>query len=108
MIVNFNKTSMQLGPGTLVKVPSAIIKRRKNHIHNLPYGVSVILGNNGYIWISPLPNGRMPGTNLEEEETDGKGPVLEEVRTTKYNKMHFGKIKPPTIGRSSTATFIQF
>ncbi|CAH2068398.1 unnamed protein product, partial [Iphiclides podalirius] len=39
--------------GTLVKVFPSLIKRRKNHFHNLPCGISVIIGNNGYIWISP-------------------------------------------------------
>lgn len=71
--------NLQLGPGTLVKVSSSLIKRRKNHIHNLPCGVSVILGNNGYIWISSLPNGRMPGTNLEEDKSDEQKPTIEEV-----------------------------
>jgi exosome complex RNA-binding protein Rrp4 len=63
----------------MMKVSSLLIKRRKNHIHNLPGGVCVILGNNGFIWISPLQNGRMPGTNLEEEDPEGAIPSLEEV-----------------------------
>jgi len=83
----------KLGPGTLVKVPSSVIKRRKNHIHNLPCGVSVILGNNGYIWISPLPNGRMPGTNLEEEEGEGKNPALEEIRIGKADRLAVARLK---------------
>lgn len=33
-------------------MPPALIKRCKNHFHNLLCGASVILGNNGYIWIS--------------------------------------------------------
>lgn len=37
----------------MVKVQSNLIKRSKNHFHNLSTGVSVILGNNGYIWIEP-------------------------------------------------------
>jgi len=32
------------------------VKRRKTHFHNLPCGASVILGNNGYIWICPTLN----------------------------------------------------
>lgn len=44
---------LQLNQGTLVKVFPSLIKRRKNHFHSLPCGVSVIVGNNGYIWISP-------------------------------------------------------
>ena len=34
----------------------SLIKRRKTHFHNLPCGASIILGNNGYIWISPMSN----------------------------------------------------
>ncbi|RDD43472.1 Exosome complex component RRP4 [Trichoplax sp. H2] len=40
--------------GTLVTVAPALIKRCKTHFHNLECGASIILGNNGYIWISPL------------------------------------------------------
>ncbi|CAG9575615.1 unnamed protein product [Danaus chrysippus] len=43
----------KLSQGVLVKVFPSLIKRRKNHFHNLPCGVSIIIGNNGYIWISP-------------------------------------------------------
>ncbi|XP_026764593.1 exosome complex component RRP4 [Galleria mellonella] len=43
----------KLTQGTLVKVYPSLIKRRKNHFHNLPCGVAIIIGNNGYIWISP-------------------------------------------------------
>ena len=35
-------------------VSPTLVKRCKNHFHNLLCGASVILGNNGYIWISPL------------------------------------------------------
>ena len=51
----FNRlTIVQLTQGTLVTVPASLVKRSKNHFHNLLCGASVILGNNGYIWISPL------------------------------------------------------
>jgi len=36
-----------------VCVSPTLVKRSKNHFHNLLCGASVILGNNGYIWISP-------------------------------------------------------
>lgn len=36
-----------------MKVFPSLIKRRKNHFHNI-LGISIIIGNNGYIWISPL------------------------------------------------------
>lgn len=51
----------KLSQGVLVSVAPALIKRRKNHFHNLPCGVSVIIGNNGYIWISPIINVEVEG-----------------------------------------------
>ena len=46
--------SLQLTQGTLVTVPPSLVKRCKNHFHNMLCGASIILGNNGYIWISPI------------------------------------------------------
>ncbi|CAG0925564.1 unnamed protein product, partial [Notodromas monacha] len=51
-----------LGLGLMVKVSPGLVTRRKTHFHRLPCGVTVILSNNGYIWISP-----MTGKNAEEE-----------------------------------------
>lgn len=56
----------------LVKVSPTLIKRSKTRFHNLPNGASLILGNNGYIWISP-------GINLEETSVGGFVQNLEEV-----------------------------
>ena len=53
----------KLSQGTMLKVSPSLIKRRKTHFHRLPCGASVILGNNGYIWISP--------GSIAEEETGG-------------------------------------
>lgn len=46
----------KLAQGILVKVFPSLIQRRKTHFHNLPCGASIILGNNGFIWISPMMN----------------------------------------------------
>lgn len=43
----------KLSQGTLVQVSPSLVKRRKSHFHPLPCGCTIILGNNGYIWISP-------------------------------------------------------
>ena len=43
----------KLSQGTLVTVSPSLIKRRKTHFHKLPCGASVILGNNGNVWIMP-------------------------------------------------------
>lgn len=42
----------KLRNGTLTIVPPALVQRAKSHFHKLPYGVDVILGLNGYIWVS--------------------------------------------------------
>ncbi|XP_054161765.1 exosome complex component RRP4-like [Oppia nitens] len=44
----------KLGQGVMVRVSPSLIERRKNHFHKLPIGVSVILGNNGFVWISKI------------------------------------------------------
>ncbi|CAL7947985.1 unnamed protein product [Xylocopa violacea] len=41
----------KLSQGIMLKVSPALIKRKKIHFHNLESGASLILGNNGYIWI---------------------------------------------------------
>lgn len=51
----------KLSQGVLVKVFPSLIKRRKTHFHNLPCGASIILGNNGFIWISPTINTEIEG-----------------------------------------------
>ncbi|XP_063229426.1 exosome complex component RRP4 isoform X2 [Bacillus rossius redtenbacheri] len=43
----------KLSQGVLVKVFPSLVKRRKNHFYNFPCGISIILGNNGFIWIYP-------------------------------------------------------
>ncbi|ELV12688.1 Tyrosine-protein kinase ABL1 [Tupaia chinensis] len=45
----------ELGQGVLVQVSPSLVKRQKTHFHDLPCGASVILGNNGFIWIYPTP-----------------------------------------------------
>lgn len=52
----------KLSQGVLVKVFPSLIKRRKTHFHNLPCGASIILGNNGFIWISPTINTEVEGS----------------------------------------------
>lgn len=44
----------KLREGTLVQVPPSLVKRCKTHFLNFPFGATVILGNNGYVWICPL------------------------------------------------------
>nr|CAG4644941.1 EOG090X09DD [Leptodora kindtii] len=46
----------KLSQGCLLKISPSLIKRQKTHFHNLPCGASVILGNNGFVWICPTIN----------------------------------------------------
>lgn len=43
----------KLGQGVLLRVSPSLIKRRKMHTHTLPDGITLILGNNGMVWIGP-------------------------------------------------------
>ncbi|XP_015177346.1 PREDICTED: uncharacterized protein LOC107066855 [Polistes dominula] len=52
----------KLSQGIMLKVPPALIKRKKIHFHNLENGASLILGNNGYVWI---------GANTQESDKSG-------------------------------------
>lgn len=42
----------KLRNGQLVVVPNGLVRRLKSHFFSLPCGVDLILGLNGYIWIS--------------------------------------------------------
>ncbi|XP_056603123.1 exosome complex component RRP4 [Triplophysa dalaica] len=46
----------KLGQGVLVQVSPSLVKRQKTHFHNLLCGASIILGNNGYVWLYPTPD----------------------------------------------------
>ncbi|XP_022660702.1 exosome complex component RRP4-like [Varroa jacobsoni] len=43
----------KLGQGALVTVSPSLIKRCKTHLHNLANGVHLIIGLNGFIWVTP-------------------------------------------------------
>ena len=43
---------IQLRNGQLICVPPILIRRLKSHFVSLPCGVDLILGLNGYIWVS--------------------------------------------------------
>ncbi|XP_060078700.1 exosome complex component RRP4-like [Ylistrum balloti] len=63
----------KLSQGQLISISPSLIKRRKTHFHNLPCGASIILGNNGYIWICPT-------INEETEQTGGYEQNLEPIQ----------------------------
>ncbi|CDP20636.1 unnamed protein product, partial [Coffea canephora] len=47
-----SQKSGKLHRGQLLRIPSYLVKRRKQHFHHLDlYGVDLILGCNGFIWV---------------------------------------------------------
>lgn len=51
---------------SILLVPCALVKRRKAHFFNLTVGASIILGCNGYVWITSVKT-------VAQEETQGGG-----------------------------------
>jgi exosome complex component RRP4 len=42
----------KLRNGAIVTIPSVLIKRMQSHFHTLPFGIDLVLGMNGNIWVS--------------------------------------------------------
>ncbi|EDO36519.1 predicted protein [Nematostella vectensis] len=63
--------------GTLVKIPPTMVKRCKTHFHNLPCGATVIIGNNGYIFLSTIITPEALGTDGMAEPDQ---PDISEIR----------------------------
>ncbi|CAL9734608.1 exosome complex component Rrp4p [Monosporozyma servazzii] len=74
----------KLRNGLYIQVPSALIVRAKNHTHNLPGNITVVLGVNGYIWLrrtsqmditKDLPPGGSTGAGGAQANTGAAGPT---------------------------------
>lgn len=55
-VMSLHTRSLKYGKlcqGVLVQVSPSLVPRRKTHFHSLPCGASLIIGNNGYIWVCP-------------------------------------------------------
>lgn len=50
--MNWWPSETQLRNGQLVIIPPILVRRLKSHFITLPCGVDLILGLNGYIWVS--------------------------------------------------------
>lgn len=66
----------KLANGLLVKVPNKLIQRQTQHIVKLKYGVQLILGLNGYVWIS-LPFEQSHIDTLNYSPTSIKSEVVD-------------------------------
>ncbi|KAG0672823.1 exosome non-catalytic core subunit rrp4 [Pichia californica] len=70
----------KLRNGMFLKVNSSLIVRTKNHMHDLPGGVSIILGVNGYCWIFKTKN------NVENKINAATGKAESEMKAASSSK----------------------
>lgn len=63
MSLNINNFLNKLRNGQLVAIPPILVRRLKSHFLTLPCGVDLILGLNGYIWVSK---------HVKENEQEGE------------------------------------
>ena len=76
---------LQLENGQLVKVAAYLVKRLKQHFHSLKqYGVDMIIGCNGYIWIAVSSEEKTldvqnPSSNKTESNDDSVNGELSSI-----------------------------
>lgn len=83
----------KLGQGIMVRVSPSLIKRRKSHFHNLTCGASIILGNNGYVWISRTPT--------DEEEAPDGGFVQNVQPVSNEDRMVLARLRNCVVGMAN-------
>jgi len=71
----------KLRNGSLVTVPASLIKRSKSHFTTLSCGVDLILGVNGYVWVSKHvePTSTEDPTALYSDENQDISPSMRET-----------------------------
>jgi exosome complex component RRP4 len=67
-----------------------LIKRQKTHFHNLPCGASIILGNNGFVWLYPTPG-------HQDEEAGGYYTSLEVRAAWGYTALSGNTMDPTSM-----------
>lgn len=70
----------QLRNGQLVTVPPILVRRLKSQFYALPCGVDIILGLNGYIWVSK---------HVKEQEQEGEAGFDAEAVYSNKNDVSF-------------------
>jgi len=81
-----NQRYGKLVNGQFVTVPSGLIRRTKQHFHSLECGVDIILGTNGYIWISET-NPISEDMKVEEKDDQFEPPVVKVVSSSTREKI---------------------
>ncbi|KAJ1730929.1 Exosome complex component rrp4 [Coemansia biformis] len=81
--LSLHTRSIQYGKlrnGTFVAVFPQLVPRSRTHFHTLPCGVDVVLGVNGYIWISKHVSAAKVEANAEHIYSDKNEPISDEER----------------------------
>ena len=84
LLLSLSPLSLKLSQGTLVVVYPSLVKRCKNHFHNL-CGASIILGNNGYVWISIIisSDNQQEALRFQVPSTPGSSSVETQTRVNR-------------------------
>ncbi|KAF9581608.1 exosome non-catalytic core subunit rrp4, partial [Lunasporangiospora selenospora] len=64
----------KLRNGSFVSVPPSLVQRCKSHFHSLSCGVDLILGLNGYIWVSAHVSQNLDEIDTEHGDYHCRGP----------------------------------
>lgn len=74
----------KLERGQLLKIPPYLVKRRKQHFHHLEqYGIDLILGCNGFIWVGEHIE---PRDDMAEDQLDKPEQQKKQTNTSKPTK----------------------
>lgn len=80
LVLHVPKSYFKLDNGIFIAVPPSLIRRVKTHFCSLSCGIDVILGNNGYIWISPSLSEDDLEKRSAEDSTWSPAPITKDIR----------------------------
>ncbi|KAJ2770040.1 Exosome complex component rrp4 [Coemansia nantahalensis] len=81
--LSLHTRSIQYGKlrnGTFVAVFPQLVPRSRTHFHTLPCGVDIVLGVNGYIWVSKHVSAAKVEANAEHIYSDRNEPISDAER----------------------------
>lgn len=81
----------KLTRGQFITVQASLIKRAKRHFHTLPCGVHIILGNNGYIFLSIVDEDTSKRT--DHHATQERSHALDRVQPTVQQRQIIARVR---------------
>ncbi|XP_010247912.1 PREDICTED: exosome complex component RRP4 homolog [Nelumbo nucifera] len=93
----------KLGRGQLLTVPPYLVKRRKQHFHHLEqYGIDLILGCNGFIWVGEHVEAR---DNMVEDQENKPEQQISQSNQRSMNLEEQESIYTPLATRQNICRF---